>query len=187
MRLLLIVLAGLAVLAIAALAVVPRFIDWNRFKPEIAAFAERATGRQLTIDGDVAFSLLPTPTLSAAGVRLGDAPGGAQPDLMRLKSLDARIAFGPLLGGRVVAESIVLVEPSLVIEQAAAARGGWSAGWQDRLGFDRIIVVDGSAEWRGADGVPKIHSRNLGSGTGRGMKGVEKRRRAAALQDASRS
>jgi uncharacterized protein involved in outer membrane biogenesis len=160
MRLLLIALAGLAVLAIAALAVVPRFIDWNRFKPEIAALAERATGWQLTIDGDVGFSLLPTPTLSAAGVRLSGAPGGAQPDLMRLKSLDARIAFGPLLGGRVVAESIVLVEPSLVIEQAAAAHAGWDAGWQDRLGFDRLIVVDGSVEWRGDDGVLRVDRIN---------------------------
>jgi uncharacterized protein involved in outer membrane biogenesis len=160
MRLLLVALAGLAILAVATLLVVPRFIDWNRFKPEIAALAERATGRQLAIDGDVGFSLLPTPTLSAAGVRLSAAPGAAEPDLVRLKSLDARIAFGPLLGGRIVAESIVLVEPSLVVEPAAAALGGWDAGWRDRLGFDRIIVVDGSVEWRGADGALRLDKIN---------------------------
>src|SRR5271163_1170082 len=133
MRLLLLVLAGLAILAVAALVAVPRFIDWNRFKPEIAALAERATGRRLTIDGDVGFALLPVPTLSAAGVRLGGAPsstaaGVPQPDLMRLKSLDARIAIGPLLGGRIVAESVVLVEPSLVVEPDRSIFGGWDAG-----------------------------------------------------------
>src|SRR5271170_4679310 len=160
MRLLLIAAIGLAILLVAALVVVPRFIDWNRFKPEIAALAERATGRQLAIAGDVGFSLLPTPTLSAAGVRLSGAPGAAEPDLVRLKSLDARIAFGPLLGGRIVAESIVLVEPSLVVEPAAAALGGGDTGWRDWLGFDRIIVVDGSVEWRGADGALRLDKIN---------------------------
>src|SRR4051794_9776220 len=110
MKAFLVALAGLGILLLAVLVVGPRFVDWNQFKPEIAALAERATGRPLAIDGDIGFSLLPTPTLSAAGVRLGNpaaVPAGpAEPELVRLKALDARIALGPLLGGRVVVESI---------------------------------------------------------------------------------
>ncbi len=42
---------------------------------------------------------------------------------MRLKSLDARIALGPLLIGRIAVESIALVEPVIVIEgRRAGAR-----------------------------------------------------------------
>jgi uncharacterized protein involved in outer membrane biogenesis len=149
MRSLLIALAGLALLVVAALVVAPRFIDWNQYKPEIAALAARATGRSLTIDGAVGFSLLPTPTLSAAGVRVGAAPGETG-ELMRLKSLDARIAFGPLLLGRVAVESIALVEPSLVIDADAPLPSLGDASLEDRFSFARVIVVDGTIEWRAA-------------------------------------
>ena len=157
MRVLWIALAGIAVPVVVALVVAPRLIDWNRFKPEIVALVERATGRTLAIDGDLGFALLPVPTLSAAGVRLGGAPGA--PDLVRLKSLDARIAFGPLLGGRIVADSLALVEPSLVIAADGAA-GGWPSGLEDRLGFGRVIVVDGSIEWQRPGGVVRIDRIN---------------------------
>src|SRR4051794_23893215 len=120
MRASLVALGGLGLLLLASLVAGPRFVDWNQFKPEVAELAERATGRTLTIDGDIAFSLLPTPTLSVSGVRLGNPTGASagtgEPELVRLKALDARIALGPLLGGRVVVESIALVEPSIVID-----------------------------------------------------------------------
>src|SRR5258708_25830994 len=92
MRAFLVALGGLAILLRIGLVAGPRFVAWNRFKPELAELVERATGRSLTIDGDIGFSLLPTPTLSASGVRVAGAPGEAE--LMRLKSLDARIEIG---------------------------------------------------------------------------------------------
>jgi uncharacterized protein involved in outer membrane biogenesis len=160
MRVLLGVLIGLAVALIAALLIGPRFVDWNRFKPELAALAERATGRPLAIDGDVAFSLLPSPTLSAIGVRLGNPPGSAGPELMRLKSFDARIAFLPLLAGRIAVESIALVEPALVLDAAAIGTAGWDAGLDDRLSVDRVIVVDGSVAVRAGAGVVRLERIN---------------------------
>jgi hypothetical protein len=75
-----IALGVLAALAIAALAIGPRFVDWNRFKPEIAALAERATGDRLTIDGDVALSVLPTPTCRPPACASSHP---ARPDLTR--------------------------------------------------------------------------------------------------------
>ncbi|MBV8165491.1 MAG: AsmA family protein, partial [Alphaproteobacteria bacterium] len=157
MRGFLVALGGLAILLVIVLVAGPRFVDWNRFKPELAELVERATGRSLTIDGDLGFSLLPTPTLSATGVRLGGAD--ADSALVRLKALDARIALGPLLGGRVVVESIALVEPAIVIDTASPATGGWDI-LDGRLSFDRILVVDGSLEWRGPAGAGRIERIN---------------------------
>jgi uncharacterized protein involved in outer membrane biogenesis len=169
MKALLVILGALALVLVGAAVIGPRLVDWNRFKPEIAALAERATGRTLAIDGEVGFSLLPTPTLSAAGVHLGNPPGAAAPELMRLKSLDARIAVGPLLAGRIVVESVALVEPVVVIDTAAApSAGGGAAGLEAeldaqldrRLSFDRIIVVDGKVTWRTADGTIALERLN---------------------------
>src|SRR5258708_1658041 len=159
MRAFLVALGGLAILLRIGLVAGPRFVAWNRFKPELAELVERATGRSLTIDGDIGFSLLPTPTLSASGVRLGDADAGADSALVRLKALDARIALGPLLGGRIVVESIALVEPVVVIDTASPAPSAWEA-LDGRLSFDRILVVDGSLEWRGAAGAGRIDRIN---------------------------
>src|SRR5579871_3917084 len=167
MRVLGIALGVLAALMVAALAIGPRFVDWNRFKPEIVALAERATGDRLTIDGDVALSVLPTPTLSAAGVRLlapgSTGPDSTGPELMRLTSLDARIAFGPLLAGHIVVRSIALIEPHVVLDEAtveawAARRGG---ALDERVSVDRVIVVDGSLDCRGADGAARLHVDRL--------------------------
>ena len=61
MRKILIGVAVVVVGLVAAVLVVPSFIDWNGYKPEIQAAAERATGRQLRLDGDIGLSVLPSP------------------------------------------------------------------------------------------------------------------------------
>ena len=40
-------------LAVAAVLVLPSFIDWNNYRDDIAAQIESATGRRVLIDGDV--------------------------------------------------------------------------------------------------------------------------------------
>jgi len=121
-------LAALGILAIAALAAVligPSFIDWSRYKGEIAARVEAATGRALTIEGGVSLALLPTPRLTIEDVRLANLSGASDPDLARVKILDARVAFIPLLTGRIRVESLDLVEPQLNFERLADGRINW--------------------------------------------------------------
>ncbi|HYB57604.1 MAG TPA: AsmA family protein, partial [Alphaproteobacteria bacterium] len=72
MKKLAIVVVGLIVLLIAALFVAPSVID---FKPLIASRVKAATGRDLKIDGALRLSLLPTLSVSAAGVHLSNAAG----------------------------------------------------------------------------------------------------------------
>ena len=50
---------------IGAVLIVPSFIDWNDYKPEIAAQAKKATGRSLSIEGDIRIAILPAPALVA--------------------------------------------------------------------------------------------------------------------------
>jgi uncharacterized protein involved in outer membrane biogenesis len=114
----------LALLVLAAL-VAPSFLDWNQYKGEIADKVEAATGRRLTIDGSISLSLLPTPRLSVRSVRLANLPGASGPDLARLKALDMRVAFAPLLAGRIQIESLDLVEPQVTLERLADGRANW--------------------------------------------------------------
>jgi hypothetical protein len=141
-------------LAAGALFAVPRMVDWNAYRSEIALLVSGMTGRQLSIDGDVRLVLLPTPTLSASGVRLRNIEGASAPDMIKLKSLDARVALSPLLKGRIVVESMVLVEPEILLERLPDGRPNWqflkppTMDFVDDVGDDlavnRLIVVGGS-------------------------------------------
>ncbi len=157
-------------LAAGALFVVPRMVDWNAYRPDIAILVEGMTGRQLLIDGDVRLVLLPTPTLSASGVRLRNIQGASTPDMIRLKSLDARVSLAPLLKGRVVVESMVLVEPDVLLERAPDGRPNWrflrppTIDFVDDVGDDlavnRLIVVGGSVSVDNGGRIEKLTGIN---------------------------
>jgi len=125
MRKLLIGLAALVVIVVSAALVVPSFIDWNGYKPEIAAQAKLATGRDLKIDGDLQFEILPAPRLSAAGVRFANVEGGSDPVMASLKSLDVSVRLKPLLGGKIEIDSVRLVEPVILLEKLKNGRANW--------------------------------------------------------------
>jgi uncharacterized protein involved in outer membrane biogenesis len=159
----------LIVSAFAAAALIgPRFVDASRYKGEIAARIQDATGRALAIDGPVSFELLPSPRLRLADVRLANLDGAALPDMVRLKSLDLKLALFPLLGGQIRIESLELNAPSIELERLKDGRVNWRltpetarssgnsvnltgvalAGSVGRLQFDRVEMRDGTLVYR---------------------------------------
>ena len=88
---------ALIILVIIAAFVVPSFMDWNSYKPEISERVEALTGRQLSIDGDIEISLLPSPKLHITDVRFANLDGAETADMARLQALDLQLALGPLL------------------------------------------------------------------------------------------
>ncbi len=122
------IVAGLVVLlllAVAAVLVLPSFVDWNAYRARIAQEVEAATGRSLTIAGDVGLSILPSPRLTAAEVRLANLPGGQAENLAELEALEVKVALAPLLTGEVVVRSVVLVAPTVTLERLPDGRGNW--------------------------------------------------------------
>ncbi len=119
----LLILAGLIVLLVAVALIAPSFIDWNKYKKEIAEPIERATGRTLAMNGDLSLSVLPTPRVSAADVRLSTAGGDA--DFLTLRALDVQVALWPLLRGEIQVISVRLVEPEFFLEVAADGTANW--------------------------------------------------------------
>ncbi len=125
MKKVLIAFAGLIGLLVAAALVAPNFVDWNAYKPQIVAAAEKFTGRALRIEGDIDLALLPTPALSVAGVRLASIEGAQSPDLVRLDELQVRVDIGALLEGRLAVESVSLIRPVIALEVTGDGRRSW--------------------------------------------------------------
>ena len=121
-------LIGLVIVLVAAALIVPSMIDWNSYKAEIIAQAEQATGRKLSINGDLDLAVLPSPRLSAADVRFANMAGAGEPEMARLKSLSVRVRLAPLLSGKIEVESVALIEPVIVLERLANGRANWEFG-----------------------------------------------------------
>jgi uncharacterized protein involved in outer membrane biogenesis len=119
------IVGGIVVLLVVAVLVGPSFVNWNQYKPQIAAEVEKATGRTLSIDGDLSLSVLPAPTLTAEGVRFANVEGGSGPDMMTLDALDVRVAFMPLLSGDIQVTSVTLVSPTILLEKLADGSANW--------------------------------------------------------------
>ena len=125
MRKLFIGVAALLVLLIATVLIGPNLVDWNSYKGDIQAQIKAATGRDLAIDGDIEFSVLPGLQLTAANLRFANFNGGSVPDMVRLKSLDIQVRLLPLLRGRIEAEAITLLEPEILLERLVDGRVNW--------------------------------------------------------------
>ncbi|MBT5308682.1 MAG: AsmA family protein [Rhodospirillaceae bacterium] len=125
MKKILIGLGGFLVVLIAAILIVPDLVDWNDYKAEITSRAKAETGRNLIIDGDIRLSVLPTPALVAENVRLSNIKGAAAPDMVNLKSLQVRVALGPLLSGQIQVKTVRLIKPLIELERLADGRVNW--------------------------------------------------------------
>ena len=130
----LVALGVVIVLLVAALAIVPAFVDWNDYKPEFAARVEAATGRKLTIEGDLSLSVLPAPVLAARSVRLANVEGAVAPDMASAESIEVALQLGPLLRGRIAFSTITLVDPVIELEVLADGRRNWVLAAPDGAG-----------------------------------------------------
>ncbi|MBT5047484.1 MAG: AsmA family protein [Rhodospirillaceae bacterium] len=113
------------VLLVAAALIAPSFVDWNDYKRDITTEVQKATGRDLVVDGDLDFSILPSLRLTVKNARFANIKGGSSPDMAKLKALDIQVRLLPLLQGRVEAEAITLVEPEILLERLADGRVNW--------------------------------------------------------------
>ncbi len=125
MRTLLYGLAGLIVIVIGIALLVPQFLDFNQYKPEIAAQVKAATGRDLTIDGDISLTVLPSLALVVADVRLANAPGGVAENMARVREAQVDVALLPLLRGRYEVKRVRLVDPEIALEVLPDGRANW--------------------------------------------------------------
>jgi hypothetical protein len=98
-------LLGLLVLAAAVIWVLPGLLDWSSYRATIAAYAANQLGRPVRIDGPISVTLLPAPLVTAGQVRLGDPGDGIA---LAAPTLRLRLAFAPLLLGRVAPRDLVL-------------------------------------------------------------------------------
>ena len=125
MKKLLSFLAAVILVAVGALLLAPAFLSTSAARTKLASIVHDATGRDLTIDGPIRFTLLPSPHLSLAGVAFANAPGASTQDMLQLKSAELELRLLPLLRGGIEIARFVLENPVITLEIDKSGRPNW--------------------------------------------------------------
>ena len=88
---------GLFLLVVAALLIVPMFVDVQKYKPEIEKKVAEATGRPFALGGDLHLSLFPWAGISCSDIRLGNPPGFTEKEFVTVESIEVRVKLVPLI------------------------------------------------------------------------------------------
>lgn len=122
------IVAGLVAAALVGAVVVLKSLDFNQYKTLIAEEARKATGRELTIAGDIELEVSFSPALAVSGVSFANAPWGSRPEMARIQRFEAQVELLPLLVGEVRVRRLVLVGVDILLETDENGRGNWLWG-----------------------------------------------------------
>lgn len=100
----------------------------NAYAPQIVEAVGKATGRTLTIGGQIHLQLSLRPTLVASDLTLSNPTGYTDPYLLTLTQVQAQIALLPLLHHRLDILQLKLVAPKLYLERNESGQADWNLG-----------------------------------------------------------
>lgn len=123
---------ALAVVVALAIALA---VPWrvNFLRGVIGEKVTQMTGRRFSVEGDLWWRWIPM-RFSAGGMTFANPGWAGRPQMITVKEASARIAFWPLLKGRVELLNVRFVQPDLWLEVDGQGRRNW---YLDRQQSDR--------------------------------------------------
>ncbi len=121
----LIICGGLIALVLLALLIIPMVIDVQDYKPQIEKRISDATGRTITLGGDLKLSLFPWAGLSFSDLHLGNPAGFSEKDLLVIDDFDVKVKFFPLLSKDIQVKRFVLNGVKIILEKKKNGQAGW--------------------------------------------------------------
>lgn len=139
------VVAGVSVL---------KSMNFNDFKKDIEILAKDATGRDVSIRGDLKLNISLAPSLNMSDVTVGNAPWGGPEPMIVLKNLKAKVDLASLLSGVVDVNYFVVDGLSLVLETDGKGKANWEFEGED--GARTQVQSSG-----GLSIIPRVHDVRL--------------------------
>jgi AsmA protein len=97
-------------LLIAAILIVPHFVDLALFKRTYLPLVEETLNRRVDV-GEVRLSLFPTPSIRMSKLRVSDSAAFADNTFFSAQQVQLRVKFLPLLKGRFEVTELILDKP----------------------------------------------------------------------------
>jgi|GEM_PF-1154925 len=124
-KILLSLLLGAIALLLIAILIIVFIVDPNDYKSQIADLVEDATGRTLTIEGDISLTFYPWLGLDLGKVSLGNAPGFAEPEFAKINQAQVLIKLLPLLRKQVEVDTVLLEGAQITLTRKADGTTNW--------------------------------------------------------------
>jgi uncharacterized protein involved in outer membrane biogenesis len=122
-KVLIITAVVLAFLALVSVLVVPRLVDVNRYRPQVAALLESKTGMPVRI-GRLELTLFPHLAIQVDNFALGNPKGFPSGDFFKAQRIYALLQAGPLWHREIVVQSLIVEGP--VIHLISNTAGRWN-------------------------------------------------------------
>ncbi|MEK9662119.1 MAG: AsmA family protein, partial [Alphaproteobacteria bacterium] len=119
------IIGVLVVAVVVAIVAILLTVDPNDYKEDLQKLAKDATGRDLTIGGDISLELGLTVGLAIDDVRFSNAEWGSKPDMVSAKEVAARLAILPLISGKLDIEGLTIRDAAILIETDAQGRSNF--------------------------------------------------------------
>lgn len=120
-----IIIGCLAVIIIAALLLIPMFVDVQKYKPVLESKVTEATGRPFSVGDDLNLSLFPWAGVSFSDLRLGNPAGFDEKDFVTIKSFEVRIKLLPLISKDIQVKRFVLNGPRIMLVKNKKGQVNW--------------------------------------------------------------
>lgn len=125
LKILLAVVLVLVLLVVGAVAYVLVAVDPNDYKDQIAEAVREQTGRTLSFDGDLAFTLFPWIGLETGGLALSNAEGFTAETFAKVDAVQVSVKLLPLLSKNLEMRTLTLSGLTLNLEKRKDGRTNW--------------------------------------------------------------
>ncbi len=136
---------GVLALLLVALAVLPFLIPDSVYREQVEEAVSRALGREVTLEGEVALSLLPRLSARIGDVTLANPEGFSRKAMLTAGELRGVVRWAPLLSRRVEVAELVFVDADLMLERRADGQANWRFALQNKAALPQEQDEPGSA------------------------------------------
>lgn len=118
-------IAGVIVLLVAALLVIPFLINVEKYKPQIESRISERLGLPVSIGGHLRLSLFPWAGIALSDLRVGNPPGFKEKTLLFVKSFEMQVRLIPLLSRDIQVKGFIVQGPRMVLEKTLDGKVNW--------------------------------------------------------------
>ena len=128
---------------IATACVILATYDFNKLKPTISQAVKDATGRTLTMDGDIEIHFGFPPRIVAEDLSFGNAPWGSRPEMASVKRLEIQVALLPLIWGTIEFKHVIFMEPDFLLETSSSGQSNLEFKTSSKeQGTNPVLIFD---------------------------------------------
>ncbi len=113
------------VIIVAAVMIIPQFVDIQKYKPVIEQKVAEATGRSFTLGDEIDISVFPWVGVKLTDLHFGNGTGYTKKDMVSVKNFEVRLKVMPLLSKKIEVKTFVLDSPQIFLEKLKSGKANW--------------------------------------------------------------